>query len=139
MLREVSLKGRPSLSSSPRSPLWNQPLRNASGGMATATGSEQDGNVIALALAATDNENAFQQHEDVGTPSIFDIKDSGTQAAILGRVRRVFERFERLKRFKLLEETLEWRNGPEESDLVLYFKYVALEADEVRDYSQSFT
>ncbi len=105
--------------------------------MHIASGSEQDTNVLMLALASDDNENGFQQGEGLGIEMIFDINDPAARADILAKLRRVFARFERAKRFKLLENTIRWQDGaPGES--VLACKYIALETDKVEDFTKSY-
>jgi hypothetical protein len=112
---------------------------NASGGMATSSGDEQDTNVLMLALASTDNDNAFQQDEALGEAMIFDINDPGARAPVLARLRKVFQRFERLKRFKLKEDTIRWIENEDDGELILIFKYVALESDKIQDFSKTYT
>lgn len=114
------------------------PVRaNNKGGLRLSSGDEQDWNIIALALLSDHNENAFAQNLGLGTPGVFDVADPGMRALVLGRLRDVFRRFEALKRFKLREDTIRWTesgNGITE----LSFKYVALEADEEREFLKKF-
>jgi hypothetical protein len=113
------------------------PVRaNGSGGFLLASGNDQDSNVIKLALADTSNENAFQQNIGLGLSMIFDINDPGSRASVIARLRSVFKRFERLKRFKLLENTLDWSDR--EGETVLAFKYINLETDEVQNFQRNF-
>lgn len=118
----------------------NIPMRaGASGGMSRAEGNEQDQNVLFLALASDDNENSFQQGNGLGISMIFDINDPQARADILAQLRRVFGRFERLKRFKLLENTIRWIDDPsKEGETILACKYIALESDSVEDFQKSY-
>jgi len=116
------------------------PIRpSASGGMAIASGNEQDTNVLMLALASDDNDNGFQQNGGLGISMVFDIADPQARADILAQLRRVFARFERLKRFKLLENTIRWVDDKTKpGETVLACKYIALESDRVQDFSKSY-
>lgn len=116
------------------------PLRpGASGGMARASGNEQDTNILMLALASDDNENSFQQGNGLGISMIFDISDPQARADILAQLRRVFSRFERLKRFKLLENTIRWIDDPKNpGETILACKYIALETDKLEDFSKTY-
>jgi len=116
------------------------PMRpSASGGMARASGNEQDTNILMLALASDDNENSFQQNQGLGVSMIFDIADPQARADILAQLRRVFARFERLKRFKLLEQTIRWIDDPANpGETVLACKYIALESDSLQDFDKKY-
>ncbi len=118
----------------------NIPMRpNPSGGLSRASGNEQDTNVLMLALASDDNENGFQQGRGLGISMIFDIADPQARADILAQLRRVFARFERLKRFKLLENTIRWIDDKSKpGETVLACKYIALEVDRVQDFQKSY-
>lgn len=105
--------------------------------MSIASGSDQDTNVLMLALASDENENGFQQGEGLGIEMIFDINDPAARADVLARLRRVFARFERAKRFKLLENTIRWQDG-EPGESILVCKYIALETDKLEDFSKSY-
>lgn len=109
------------------------------GGMRQASGNEQDTNMLMLALASDDNENSFQQDGGLGSAMIFDISDPQARADILASLRRVFARFERLKRFKLLEHTIRWIDDPTKpGETVLACKYIALETDKAEDFSKTY-
>ncbi len=116
------------------------PIRaNPSGGLAKVSGDEQDQKVIALALLSDDNENSFQQNNGLGISMVFDIQDPNARAEILMNLRRVFQRFERLKRFKLKENTIQWTDdNDKEGVAVLSFKYIALESDSEKDFSKRY-
>lgn len=107
--------------------------------MARASGNEQDTNILMLALASDDNENSFQQGNGLGISMIFDISDPQARADILAQLRRVFSRFERLKRFKLLENTIRWIDDPKNpGETILACKYIALETDKLEDFSKTY-
>src|SRR5438445_220529 len=110
------------------------PRANATGGVALSSGDEQDLSIIALALGADENDNSFQQDTGLGDEMIFDIADPLAEAVILGRLRRVFAMFQRLKRFKLLEETVRFTQL--DGDTILSFKYLSMETDaQPQDFS----
>lgn len=106
------------------------------GGLRLARGDEQDRNILALILGSDENDNAFQQGIGVGESMIFDINDPIARADILARVRRVFDKFERLKRFALREDTLRWSSA--DGEMVLEFMYVNLESDDERLFRRPF-
>jgi hypothetical protein len=61
------------------------------------------------------------------------------RADILAQLRRVFARFERLKRFKLLENTIRWVDDPTKpGETVLACKYIALESDRIQDFDKTY-
>lgn len=107
------------------------------GGMATVSGQDNNDKIIRLALGSGDNENAFQQDVCLGDDHVFDIADPAFRGHILNRIRKIFERFERQKRFKLLPETVEWSEGAEQ-ETVLTFRYLDLESDETSEFTDSF-
>ena len=107
-----------------------------SGGFAVSSGSTHDSDIIRSALGSDDNENSFQQELGLGEKAIFDINDELSRASIVTRLRAIFARFETLKRYKLLENTIGWID--QEGEQILVFKYVNLETDQVQDYQQSF-
>lgn len=114
------------------------PLRvGPTGRTMTSTGDEQADKIIRLALADGDNDNAFQQDATLGLSHIFDVRNPGSRAKVTARLLRIFDNFERLKRFQLERNTIRWsRGGPGEQ--VLTFKYRNLESDEVIDFSRTF-
>lgn len=111
------------------------PRANKLGGVALSSGEDQDKAIIGLALASNENENYFLEDSGIGDDMIFDISDPLAQADILGRLRKVFNTFTRLKRFKLLEDTIAWTR--KDGDMILSFKYLTMETDsEPRVFSQ---
>ena len=109
----------------------------AHGGLQIASGDQQDNNIIALALGSQDNENAFQQEDSAAEASVFEINDELGRAAAIGRVRRAFETFERLKRFKLVESSIQFVQ--KDGDLILSFKYLNLETDQEQDFARNLS
>lgn len=103
------------------------PQANPNGGMALSSGDDQDNNIISIALAADENENFFQQNTGMNDDIVFDINDPLSQAFILQRIRTIFNTFTRLKRFKLLENTIQWTQV--DGDMILSFKYLPMETD----------
>ena len=113
------------------------PIRpNSGGGFLTASGDENDRKIIKLSLGDDDNENAFQQDIGLGTEMVFDINDPVSRPRILSRLQAVFQRFEALKRYQLIQNTIRWTEG--EGELILDFKYLNLETDKVEDFQRSF-
>jgi hypothetical protein len=112
------------------------PIRtNPTGGLATSEGDAQDHKIISLALGSGESENAFQEI-GLGDGMIFDAQDGAARVRIAARLHVIFEEFERLRRFKLRSNTIEWveRDG----ELELSFLYVSLEANEERDFRTNF-
>jgi hypothetical protein len=108
------------------------------GGAALVESDENDQKIIGLALGSCDNENAFQQDVGLGNDMVFDINDPTLRARIYRRLISIFQDFETQKRYRLLRDTVRWETG-EEGELVLAFKYMNLESDEPRDFTQKFT
>lgn len=100
------------------------------GGAKLAIGSDNDDKIIRLALLDDENENAFQQGIGLGIDMIFDINDVATKARIITKLRDIFRRFEAAKRYRLIEDTLAWKD--KDGETVLTFKYYSLEADDTR-------
>lgn len=115
------------------------PVRvSPSGGLSFSSGSEQDENIITLALLDDDTDHAFHQGEGLGVDMVFDVNDPLARAGILGKLRAVFTRFERLKRFQLKEDTIVWKDG-EEGEQILEFKYISLESDDEQLFRRKFS
>ena len=114
------------------------PRANPNGGIALSSGSEQDNNIIGLALSTDETEHGFQQDTGIGDDMIFDMNDPLAQANILGRIRKVFATFKRLKRFQLIENTIAFTQI--DGDLILSFKYLPMETDaEPQTYSDTLS
>jgi len=110
---------------------------NASGGTLLSRTEDQDASIIKVALGDDNNDNPFQQGIGLGLSAVFDLNDEQIRPLILARLIPLFQRLEAQKRYKLRRETLQWEQG-NEGELVLSFKYVSLEADEEREFRQSF-
>lgn len=111
---------------------------NSSGGFALSESDENDMKIIKLALMADDNENAYQQNIGLGQDMIFEANDSILRSRMNGRIRSIFRRFERAKRYKLLPSTVQWSQDPDTGELVLEFRFISLESDEERTFTQTF-
>ncbi len=112
------------------------PVRtNPNGGLALTDGDEQDHKIISLALGSGESENAFQD-SGLRESMIFDVQDDQSRSRIVARLHVVFDAFERLRRFKLRPQTIEWEEDG--GQLELRFKYVSLEANEERDFRSNF-
>lgn len=114
---------------------------NRSGGFAFSDGDDNDRKIIKLALGSDENENAFQQGEDValGQGMIFDLSDPAVRARIRRRLFRLFDNFEAQNRFKLLKDTIKWTEDLGEQELILEFKYLSIESDEIKEFDKRFS
>jgi hypothetical protein len=54
------------------------------------------------------------------------------------KIRLIFQRFKKQNRFDLLEDTIKWTDDSKEQNVVLEFRYVNLESDEVKTFSESY-
>lgn len=101
-----------------------------SGGLATATGEENDFKIIASALMGHSNDNPFQQPTDDVENALFDIDDPAGYALLVRRVESAFLDFEQQHRYRLIPGSLQIRRA--EGIVHVYFEYHNLEADERR-------
>ena len=108
------------------------------GGVATLDADADADKTIRLALADNDNDNAFQQDIGLGTQFIFDVRNPSFRARVLARLFRIFDAFDRLKLFRLVRTSIKWSNGGK-GEQILEFKYINLESDQPRDFSQTFS
>ena len=111
---------------------------NSSGGMARVSGDENNTKIIKLGLSDTDNENAFQQNLGIGTEMIFELNDERVTGLLEDKIDELFESFEVQKRFKLLDDTIEWSTNEAKQELFLKFRYMDLESDEEKTFSRNF-
>lgn len=111
---------------------------NGSGGVAVIDGVAQDDKIVRMALSDNGSENAFQQGIGFGLFPIFKIEDAATRITILQRIREIFAVFLREERFKILEETLNFKTE-KEGELVLEFRYQSLRSDQERTFSAAIT
>jgi len=102
-------------------------------------GEDNDRKIIFLALGSDDNENAFQQQIGLGNDMVFGISDPQIRGTILTKVRRIFQRFEAQKRYRLVNSSLRWAEDSETQEMILEFKYMNLETDEVYSFKRTFT
>lgn len=112
---------------------------NRSGGARLSSGDENDDKIIRLALGDDANENAFQQNIGVGGDMVFGIADELLQSSIMRRVFDVFKRFEAQRRYRLQPNTITWSRDSETQELILQFKYVALESDREQLFRENFS
>lgn len=112
---------------------------NPSGGARLVDGDVNDNKIISMALGDDDNENAFQQNIGLGIDMIFAIEDPAVRAKIMGRLRAIFRSFEAQKRYRLMPATVKWSQDSETQDLILEFKYLNLESDEVNTFKRTLT
>lgn len=109
------------------------------GGAALSDSDENDEKIIGIAIGADDNDNAFQQNIGLGESSIFETDEPTARAKIVNRLRQIFRRFELQKRYRLVNNTIEWKTNPDTGELVLEFQYLNLESDEPKTFSRVFT
>jgi hypothetical protein len=109
------------------------------GGARLSEGDANDDKVIRLALGDDANENAFQQNIGVGADMVFGMSDELLQASIMRRVNEVFKRFEAQKRYMLRRNTIRWSQDSNAQELILEFKYVALESDREQTFREGFS
>jgi hypothetical protein len=109
------------------------------GGARLSEGDANDDKIIRLALGDDSNENAFQQNIGVGADMVFGISDELLQAQIMRRVNEVFKRFEAQKRYTLRRNTIRWSQDSNTQELILEFKYVALESDSEQTFRENFS
>jgi hypothetical protein len=90
-------------------------------------------------MGADENENAFQQNLGLGEASIFANDEPTARAAVVGRLRQLFRRFELQKRYRLVGNTIKWITEEDTGNLVLVFDYINLESDEAKSFRRTFT
>lgn len=108
------------------------------GGTAWVEGEDNDFKTIMTALADCENENAFQQGIGLGADMIFDLEDQAIRAQIMSRLESIFAAFEAERRYKLVEESVEWSTIPDAGELVLTFRYFNMETDEEQEFTRRF-
>lgn len=112
---------------------------NEGGGARLSEGSDNDDKIIRLALGDDSNENAFQQNVGVGADMVFGQSDELLQAQIMRRLLEVFKRFEAQNRYTLRANTVRWSIDSNAQELILEFKYVALESDREQSFRENFS
>ena len=112
---------------------------SASGGVKLVDGDDNDKKIIALALGSDDNENAFQQDIGLGIDMIFGISDPGIRGRIINRLKAIFRNFQAQQRFSLFTASIKFTEDSKTQELILEFKYLNLESDEIKDFRRQFT
>lgn len=111
---------------------------NSSGGFALVESDENDYKIIKTALMSDENENAYQQDIGLGHGMIFGLNDSALRSSMSSRLRMIFRRFEVQKRYKLLPSTVKWSQDSINHELILEFRFISLESDEEKTFTNSF-
>lgn len=119
------------------------PIRvGPTGGTVIDAGDVQADKVIRLALGNGDNDHAFQQDVTLGVREVFAVGDPGFRARVISQVFRVFDAFERARRFSLVRNTIRWVKGGrgegKAGEQILKFRYVNLESDQEHDFARTF-
>lgn len=109
------------------------------GGARLSEGDENDDKIIRLGIGDDASEHAFQQNIGVGADMVFGQSDELLQAQIMRRLHEVFKRFEAQKRYTLRRNTITWSQDSKTQELILQFKYVALESDREQTFRESFS
>ncbi len=111
------------------------------GGLRISKGAENDNKIVSLALGDCSNDNAFQQDIGFGPQPIFEINDPSLRSTVMMRIRQVFDKFKRERRYELVEGTVKIKSagdpGVAEGDHIMEFKYISLEANDERFFSRS--
>lgn len=110
---------------------------NMMGGAAMVEGEDNDQKTIFVAMSNCDNDHAFQQDLGMDIGVVFQTVDSGARAKVLRRIRDIFRLFEEDDRYRLLNDSLSW--STKEGELVLEFKYLNIETDQVQSFSRTFS
>jgi hypothetical protein len=110
---------------------------NKAGRAAMSTADENDSKIISTALSDCDSDNAFQQELGLGSGMIFDVNDPLVRAKIMRRLNLIFDEFEKLKRYRLQEDTVKWSKD-DDGGLFLEFKYLNIESDELHTFQETF-
>jgi hypothetical protein len=108
------------------------------GSAAWARNTPNDVKTISLAISDGDNDNAFQQDLGLDSSVVFSVMDYAFQALVTEKLRSIFRQFERDDRYKLLPESMKWKQE-KEGEMILEFSYQNLETDNVITFSKSYT
>lgn len=101
---------------------------NPSGGLSLASGERNDVKIIRNALLGQGSLNPFQQPEEAIDAALFDMHDPTSQAIVRRKLERVFERFEQQNRYRLITDSIEFREEVD-GETSVYFTYHNLESD----------
>lgn len=115
------------------------PVRvNNKGGALTVDGDDYAQQVLYIGLAGHDNANAFQQNTGLGEGMIFGVTSTSEKAAILRRLRALFDVWEAERLYRLMPETIKWSKDTQKGELYLEFQYINLETNKVIDFRKHF-
>lgn len=111
---------------------------NAYGGTSVVEGDSYADQVLRIGLSGHSNMNAFQQDTGLGEGMIFGLDSTSTKASVLRRLYAIFEEWEAQRLYKLMAETIKWVSDSSVGDLILEFKYINLETDQVKSFEKRF-
>src|SRR6185295_18516119 len=104
------------------------------GGLRISRSADNDNKIVSLAFGDCSNDHAFQQDIGFGPGPLFEINDGALRSKILLRLRQVFEKFKRERRYELVEGSIKVNgadtSGKSDGEFFLEFRYVSLEANE---------
>ena len=112
---------------------------DVTGGLSLVSGDDNSIKIIKTALGDNDNDNAFQQDIGLGADIVFALDKPDSRAQIVRRLRVIFADFERQNRYRLLRDTVKFIEAPGTGELTLEFRYLDLETDEPKTFSQVIT
>lgn len=108
---------------------------DGSGGAALIDGDAQDSKILSIALGDDDNDNAFQQNIGLGSFMIFEQPGDRTNALVRQRIKAIFRDFRAEQRFKLVNDSIEFKDEDEQGEFSVEFKFINLESDEEKTFS----
>lgn len=112
---------------------------DGSGGAAVLSGDAEDAKILSVALGDDDNDNAFQQDIGLGSFMIFEMPGDRTNALVRQRIQSIFRDFRAAQRFRLVSESIEFKEEAEQGESSIEFKYINLESDEEKTFSARVT
>ena len=108
---------------------------DGSGGSALVSGDAQDSKILTMALGDDENDNAFQQNIGLGAFMIFEQPGDRTNALVRQRIKAIFRDFRAAQRFRLVPDSVVFKEEAEQGEFSVEFKYINLESDEERTFS----
>lgn len=108
---------------------------DGAGGAALVSGDAQDAKVLAMALGDDDNDNAFQQNIGLGSFMIFEQPGDRTNALVRQRIKAIFRDFRAAQRFRLVNDSITFKDEDKQGEYSVEFKYINLESDEEKTFS----
>lgn len=105
------------------------------GGAALVDADAQDSKILSMALGDDDNDNAFQQNIGLGSFMIFEQPGDRTNALVRQRIKAIFRNFRAAQRFRLVSDSIEFKEEDEQGEFSVEFKYINLESDEEKTFS----